>query len=336
MLAEPYIQEFPYKVLDTVSTKIKVLCLSLWYPLSMSRYFEKALRHRYDVELITTGVYTGSWIPWMGGMNVPEKYAIPPDLPLPFRNDIGQINYDLVKAVLPAGWVPDITLCIDAGIHWKYKPSEGLVVHIATDPHALNYDYQRSVSDKFFNMQLCYSQLNDIYLPYAYSQYDHYPIHRILEGEKYLEGVEQIEQDVDAVLIGMPYPRRVQWINELRKRGVSIIFENGPIFDEARALYNRGRIGLNWSSLNDLNARAFETPAMKLFPVLNIVPDMEEFNIWRDISAFRDMDEAIEKVMWAIENSEDAQRIANETYERVQGQTYDARISQLLQECGFV
>ena len=230
------------QTVETFPPKIKVLCLSIWYPLSMSRYFEKALQHRDDIELITTGPYTGSWIPWLGGMNVPDKYARPPYLPLPFRNDVGQINYDLVKAQLPSGWVPDIVLTIDAGIHWKYKPSEGLVVHIATDPHALNYDYQRSISDKFFNMQACYSQRGDLYLPYAYSQYDHYPMEEehdeVHDGDVY-HIKSFVIKDVDAVLIGMPYAQRVQWINELRRRGVSVIFENGPIFDEARALWNR-------------------------------------------------------------------------------------------------
>jgi len=336
MLAEPtYVQRFPHRVLDSVSTKIKVLCLSLWYPLSMSRYFEKALRHRYDVELITTGVYTGSWIPWLGGMNVPEKYAIPPDLPLPFRNDIGQINYDLIRAMLPAGWVPDITLCIDAGIHWKYKPPEGLVVHIATDPHALNYDYQRSISDKFFNMQACYSQQGDIYLPYAYSQYDHYPMWEVPEQATSYYPDRQVIKDTDAVLIGMPYAHRVQWVDELRKRGVSVIFENGPIFDEARALYNRGRIGLNWSSLNDLNARAFEIPAMKLYPVVNFVPDMERHESLYYHSTFQDLNEAIEMVMYAKEHPEETKELAEKAYQAIQGQTYDARISQLLDECGF-
>lgn len=328
-----YIQTFQNRILNTVSTKIKVLCLSIWYPMSISRYFEKALRHRYDLDVKTVGSYTGSWIPWMGtGMNLPEKYAIPPDISLPFSAAIGEINYDLVRAMLPEGWVPDIVLCIDAGIRWKYKPSEGLAVHIATDPHVLNdlYDKPRKYSDKFFNMQLCYSQKGDIYLPYAYSQYDHYPEQMYDET-----GIEQ-PKDIDAVLIGMPYENRVQWINQLRAKGLSVIFENGPVFDEARQLYNRGRIGLNWSSMNDLNARAFEVPAMGLFPVLNYVPDMEQFNIWREISSFRTMDDAVERVLWAKEHPEDAKMIAQETYERVLDQTYDLRIDTMLKECGFV
>ena len=300
--------------------KIRVLCLSIFYPLAMSRYFEKALRHHPDVDLRTCGPYTGEWIPWMGGMNLPIKYAIPPDIPLPLPPNVGAVSYDLVKAHL-GDWKPDIVLSIDAGINWNHKPSEGFVATIATDPHCLNYDHQRSISDKFFNMQACYSQKGDSYLPYAYSQYDHYPI--------------DAEKDTDAVLIGMPYEQRVQWVGELRKRGVSVVFENGPIFDEARNLYNRGRIGLNWSSLSDLNARAFELPAMKLYPVMNRVPDLGQYEFSNYCGIFGDLREAIDLVMWAKDHPDLARERAEKAYRAVQFHTYDARIEQFLKECGY-
>ena len=60
-------------------TKIKVLLTYLVYPLAMATYFKKALEHREDVDLKVAGIYTGSWIPWNNGMNLPEKYAIPLD-----------------------------------------------------------------------------------------------------------------------------------------------------------------------------------------------------------------------------------------------------------------
>lgn len=309
--------------------KPKVLCLSIWYPLSMSRYFEKAFRYRDDVDFKTCGVFTGPWIPWGGtGMNLPMKYAIPPDISLPFSVNIGRVNYEIVKAQL-GDWVPDIVLTIDAGICWKYKPTDGIVVHVATDPHVLDYDYQRIISDKFFNMQAVYSKKGDVYLPYAYSRHDFYPA-------DLPEGVNDPSR-VDAVLIGMPYEQRIQWVNELRKRNVNVIFENGPILDEARALYNRGTIGLNWSSLDDLNCRAFELPAMKLYPVMNWVTDMsrKEFSFIEHCGTFHNMPEAIERVMWAIDNPEKARTQAELAYQAVVSHTYDRRVQQILTECGF-
>lgn len=306
--------------------KINVLCLSIWYPLSISRYFEKALRHHPDIDLRTAGPYTGEWIPWTSpqypsGMNLPIKYAIPPDIPLPLPPSAGRISYDYVRASLPQEWKPDIVLSIDAGINWTGKPHEGLVATIATDPHVLDYAFQRQISDKFFNMQSCYSERDDIYLPYAYSQYDHYPI--------------ETEKDLDAVLVGNTYESRLQWVEELRKRGVNVVHELGVVFDEARELYNRGRIGLNWSTLNDLNARAFELPAMKLYPVMNNVPDWWEHECLHHHHIFNNLNEAVEGVVWAKENPDKAKWNAEEAYSLVQGQTYDARVNQVLRECGY-
>lgn len=336
------------------TTKIRILLLYIVYPMAIATYFKKALEHRHDVDLIVTGPYTNNWIPWMGGMNVEQKYAIPPHIPLPFAPNIGEVNYDIVKSQLPEGWIPDIILNIDAGIHWKYKPTDGMIVTVGTDPHvdttypdALRYDVPRKYSDKFFNMQQVYSKEGDIYLPYAYSKYDHYPQDFILERKykgtgSYIDGsvgefkATPIEKDTDAVLIGMPYENRVQWVNELRKRGVSVIFENGPIFDEARALYNRGSVGLNWSSMLDTNARAFEIPAMKLAPVMNITPDMGQFlSDGLDYLGFDTIDEALESVFFLKDHKEDCHRIAESAYNAIQGQTYDARVQQILEECGF-
>jgi hypothetical protein len=300
---------------------IKVLCLSIWYPLSMSRYFERAMRRNPDIELKTAGVFTGSWIPWLGGMNLPEKYAVAPDLPLPFRPDVGRVEYDFVRAQL-GDWKPDLVLAIDAGINWHSKPKDGVVATIATDPHVLDYNHQRNISDKFFNMQLCYSEKNDSYLPYAHDPTVHRP--------------EPAAKDIDAILIGMPYENRIAWRDELRKHGVLLHLENGPIFDEYRALANRAKIGCTWSSMNDLIARFFETPAFGLPMVANRVPDAHLFlEENEDYLAFSTLQEAVEKVLWLRDNPDKAEKIANNGYKSIQVHTYDARVNQILEECGL-
>ena len=328
---------------DSVS-KIKVLLLYIVYPLAMGSYFKKALEQREDVDLKVVGQYTANWMPWLGtGMSVPMKYAIPPHIPLEISPNAREVNYEMVKARL-GDWIPDIIINVDANLHWKYKPTDGYVVTVGTDPHVLNdfYDVPRGYSDKFYNMQLCYSKPNDIYLPYAYSAHDHFPLEDIGIYQKENVDVTQTimgtyVKDTDAVLIGMPYAKRVEWINELRNRGISVIFENGPIFDEARTLYNRGRIGLNWSDQNDLNARAFELPAMKLAPVMNLVPDMYRFfEQGIHFSGFTNLSEAVERVEWLKAHPVECSTMAEEAYKNVQGQTYDARIEKILEECGFV
>lgn len=317
--------------------KIKVLLFYIAYPLAIASYFRKAFQHRDDVDLRVAGVYTGAWIPWMGGMTLPEKYAIPIDYPLPFAPTIGEVNYDIVKSQL-GDWTPDLIVNIDAGLHWKYKPTDGMVVTVGTDPHVLNewYDTTRKYSDKFFNMQLCYLKEKDIYLPYAYSKYDHYADVAYLASTTDPRGYTEL-RDTDAVLIGMPYEQRTQWVNQLRAKGVSVIFENGPVFDEARDLYNRGRIGLNWSSLQDLNARAFELPAMKLAPVMNLVPDIGRFfEQGIHYHGFTTLEEAVERVVWLKEHPKECDTMAQAAYENVKSETYDARVDLLLEECGFV
>src|SRR5512139_1218064 len=122
------------KVTHVWTRKINVLMLAIHYPLSMSRYFEKALRHNDLLDVKTVGPYTGAWIPWSNaqnptGMNLPMKYAIPPDIPLPFTPDVGRINYEYVHTLLN-GWEPDIVLTIDAGICWADKPKYGVVAHV--------------------------------------------------------------------------------------------------------------------------------------------------------------------------------------------------------------
>lgn len=323
-----------------MKNKLKVLLLYIAYPLAMGTYFRRALERRTDIDLKVTGIYTGAWIPWLGGMEVAQKYALPIDLPLPFSPNVGEVNYELVKAQL-GEWKPDLIINVDAGLHWKYKPVDGMVVTVGTDPHVLNYDAPRSYSDRFFNMQRCYSKDKDIYLPYAYDPTVHYPmeggtIRRAFDENSQFVGDKFIRKDVDAVLGGMPYENRVQWVNALRAKGVSVLFENGPIFDEYREMNNRARIGLNWSSMDDLNARAFELPAMGLAPVMNTVPDMHEFMEYNShYLPFSNLNEAVEKVLWLKEHPSACNELADRAYRNIQGETYDKRISTIFKECGF-
>jgi hypothetical protein len=317
--------------------RVKVLVLSIWYPLSISRYFEKALRNDPSVDLKTTGPYTGSYIPWMGGMNLLEKYAKSPDLPLPFKPDVGRVNYEFVKTML-GDWVPDLIISIDAGINWTSKPQDGYSVTIGTDPHVLGeitYPHARKISDKFFNMQLCYSEKGDTYLPYAYSMYDHYKEDAV-EWSEFSLREEPVEKDLDAILVGMPYENRVRWKEELAKHGVFLHLENGPVFDEYRALANRAKIGCTWSSMNDLIARFFETPAFGLPMVANRVPDAHLFlQEDEDYLAFSTLPEAVEKVLYLKNHPEEAQRIAENGHRKILPHTYDERVSEVLRESGF-
>lgn len=325
------------KAVDTLENwakpKVKVLFLSIYYPFFLGKYFERAMRRNPNIDLKTVGPFTGSWIPWSGGMNVSEKYVSPPDIPLPFPPNVGRVSYDFARAQL-GDWKPDLVITADAGINWTDKPNQGFVATIGTDPHALDYSHARSISDKFFNMQKCYKEREDIYLPYAFDPETHYKESKT-EWNEY-SGDEVAEKDSDAVLIGMPYPQRIQWVEELRKHGASVIFENSPIFDEYRELANRARIGLNWSSMNDLNARFFETPAFGLAMVANRVPDAHLFlQDGIDYLGFDSLPQAVEQVMYLKNHPNVAEGMAHDAYQKIKPHTYDARIQQILEECGY-
>lgn len=295
--------------------------LSLHYPLTMARYFENALRAREDVELTTVGRYSGTFIPWMGGMHLPEKYKNPPNVQIP-QSVPRDYPYQLLpKEVKETNW--DMIITVDAGLHWSVRPdSDAKIVHVATDPHVLKYDKPRAYSDFFFNMQKAYMNdgNKDIYLPYAFD--DTWCYHDA--------SVEKIN---DGALIGMPYKERQELVNRLKTMGYSVLFENGPIFDEYRMLNNSAFIGLNWSSLNDLVCRVFEIMGLGLVPVINRVPDLKlHFVEGKHYLGFSGLEEAIEKFVWAMDNKEEAQKIANNARELVEkNHTFKLRVQQIME-----
>ena len=292
----------------------------IYYPMCMGLWFRRALERRSDVELWTAGPYLGSLIPWGGNMRLPEKYVRPVDFAMPQQATTP--SWGIVKAQLP--WKPDLILQIDAGFHFADKP-DCLTATVATDPHVLNYDLPRSYSDKFFVMQKYYSKPNDLYLPYAHDPTMIYPD-------------PLVTIDTDCSLIGLHYDNRNEWIRQLRERGHSVIYELGPIFDEYRQLNCRAKLGLNWSSLNDVCARVFEIMGMQRTPILNRVPDLEILGFKENTHyyGFSTMDEAVQKVEIALNNPEEAIEIARAAHDKVvREDTWDLRVEQILKECGL-
>lgn len=306
----------------------------------MANYFRRALERRQDVELFTCGEFFGQWIPWNGGMDIPMKYPNHVDLPLPRGMD--RVSWANIKNRLP--WKPDLIINVDAGFHLTSKPDIPYYV-VATDPHVLSdwYAQVRPLADKFFNMQgTPYIQSNDVWLPYAFDQTIHYPTVPPTVIDKYLSDnpyqVLYPEREYDCSIIGLHYPQRDEWVRRLRDNGVKVNYRIGDIYDEYRDKNNKAWIGLNWSSLQDVTARVFEIMAMRLVPVLNRLPGLDElgFEDGRHYLGFSNMDEAVERVLWAKNNPDFAKQIALEAYQFVHNHdmTYDNRIRQILSEFG--
>lgn len=298
---------------------MRVVCSFIHYPVAIGRYYQFALQRLAAtgaIELKTAGPYTGAWIPWAGGINLPVTYAKPPDIVIPATAVNQPVPIEFIERQL-GEWQPDLWLQVDAGFHLIGKPKHGKNFIVATDPHVLNYDRQRGYADKFFCMQTPYAKPGDEYLPYAYDPEWHSP--------------EEQLRNYDVCLIGLNYPQRTNLVNRLRERGLKVYYDLGPSYAEARALYNQAPIGLNWSSLLDLTARVFELLGMGRLAVVNRVPDLERFFVpGRDLVGFSSLEEAVEAVTYYHENTEEAIKIAIQGYKTVQPHTWDARIERVL------
>lgn len=304
---------------------MKILLLYKSYPFCLASYFRRALERRNDVELFTCGEFFGQEIPWNGGMTIPMKYPNQVDLPLPVG--MTSVPWSLIKNRLP--WSPDLIVNVDAGFHLSTKPDAPYYV-VATDPHVLGdwYRLVRPLADKFFNMQgNPYIQDGDVWLSYAFDPTVHYPDNNIPERE------------YDCCIVGLHYPQRDEWVARLRAKGVKVNYRIGDIYDEYREENNKAWIGLNWSSLQDVTARVFEIMAMKRVPILNRLPGLDQLGFieGQHYLGFSDMNEAVEKVMWAMANPEFAEQIALQAYQFVNWKkmTYDNRVQQILTEFGI-
>ncbi len=232
-------------------------------------------------------------------------------------------RWEQVKDLLP--WEPDLSLTVDAGFSYFTKPN-CLSTHVATDPHVLDYSIGRRNSDFFFNMQPSYLVTGDILLPYAFDPEAHFPM-------------ANVEKEYDAVLIGLHYPERNAWVEQLRARGVTVNYRIGDIWDEYRIENNKAKIGLIWSSRLDVIARVFEVMAMRLVPVMNRIPGLSALGFveGRHYLGFSTLEEAVEKVMWAKENPDFAKQIANQAYQFVyeNKMTWDNRVDYILEKVGL-
>jgi len=318
-------------------SKIKVLFHTLFYPMAIGQYFRRALELRDDIDLKTTGITTGNWIPWKGSMTVPQKYAYTPDIPLPYHFSNPVADYEYVKTLM-GDWKPDLVLTCDASSRWLNKPTDGFVATIATDAHALNYDSPRRNSDKFFNMHQAYSQAGDYILPYAYDHTVHYK-----EDKEYTK-------EYNVAMVGVEYQHRIELAQRLQAEGITVNFSNGDIFDEYRVAHQKATIGLNWSSLDDLNARAFELPMMGCIPIMNLVSDMKlarhsyfdysflfeggSRNNHENKSCF--VKNAVDQVKMAMDDLPEAKNRLEVMRKEMVNETYANRIDELLKVCGFI
>ena len=302
-------------------TKLKVVLSTLHFPLTMARWFWNALERRDDIDLQVIGPFTGNYIPWNGGLHLDYKYVKKPHIALP-HNAMGvDVPTRFIEQQLP--WKPDLWLSIDAGWRCVGHPSSGIFVQIQTDPHVLKQQYKtfRSQYDYVFCMQTPYIEDGEIYLPYAYDPTIHYPM--------------DLEKEYDVCLIGLHYEQRSNLVSKLQQQGISVKYDIGIVYDDYRIAYNKARVAISWSSLQDLPARFFEGLAMKLPLISNIVPDIQKLGFvdGEHFLGFSDAVSAIQHIKLLLNDKMLYDKISMNGYKQVMPCTWDARIQSLLKAC---
>lgn len=289
-----------------------VVVSAIWYPVAIARYILAALNDMDGVEVTTVGVATGTYIPWGGGMRLPESYVYNPDIVV---GKLGNhfVPISMVEARLPKP--ADVWLQVDAGFYLQGRPRAGRNVVIGTDPHALNYDRQRVYADDFYCMQTPYMKHGDKYLPYAYDEQWHAPLER--NGEF----------GIDVAMVGVVYPNRQQFIRQLS--GLRIHAGCGNAYGDARHIYENSAVSFNLSSALDLTARVFELAAMGVPFAANDVPDMKLL-FGDEVLSFAGTMDGARLVRELVNNADMRMEVAKRARRAVQGHTWGARVAQIM------
>lgn len=108
---------------------------------------------------------------------------------------------------------------------------------------------------------------------------------------------------------------------------------------ELAEVYQRSKINVNITlqGKSSLNYRVFEIPASCGFLITDYMDDLEEnFEISRDLEAYRDIGDLVDKIKFYLKNPQIAERIAiNGAIKTAKKHSFTARANTLLRICGF-
>jgi len=311
-----------------MNRKIRIAFAAIHYPVTIARYFWQALLRRDDVEVWSFGPFTNTLIPWsdpvtgVAGMHLPASYVRRPDFPMPFTVP-PTLNYNMAQVNVP--WEPDLWLECNAALTVLGRPVGGKYAVVGTDPHVCPYNEARRDADFFFNMQPTYRQQGDILLPYAYDPVWARPTE-----------VPWAERTQDTAIVGLHYTHRTALIDRLTRLHISSVYTIGPSYQDYEAIYHQTRVGLNWSSLQDMNAKVFELLAFRIPLVANRIPALDlYFREEEHYLGFNTVDEAVGCVERLLADPVKAQEMAVRGRIAVEPHTYDARVQTILEATGL-
>jgi hypothetical protein len=306
-----------------MASKKRVLITGIFFPITAClEYIVRAFKRLPDWEVVTAGSAYGRNIVWETVKFLPESYIFDPDIKFP---PVG-IGVDIPMGMLVprlGGQQFDLILQVDAGLHFTGKLDGAINATILTDPHVLRdfYDRVNHQYDFVFCTQSNYPtnrDVNEMYIPYGYDPEWHQ--------------FQPREKNYDVVLIGNNYSNRVDLINNLNALGVRTCFKLGVGKQEIGDLMNESIIGLNWSSMDDLTARVWETMGCGLIPVVNRVTDLRWFFVENeDYLGFSDKAEAIHKITEVLKNPGNYQSLIESYTPKIKHSTWDDRLRVMLE-----
>jgi len=152
-----------------------------------------------------------------------------------------------------------------------------------------------------------------------------------------------VGKSYDVVFVGRlqrgTHSRRMRILGEiverLRRHGVRVHYTAAWHHDASR-LYNSSRIVLNVSRLSELNLRVFEALGTRSF----LLSDDGEVRLvlepGRHLEVFSSVEEAVDKILYYLGDSEARERIASEGHREVlEKHTMFHRVEKIIEEAGF-
>jgi len=260
--------------------------------------------------------------------------------PLYYTNIMRKLGHDVVR---PCGLKPieplgkcDFHLWVDWGedalkpmlpnepINMSsYHPS----VYIASDTH-LGFDYRLNKA-KEFDFVFCNQKraveefgkngVKSTWLPHA-AEPMAYPC------------IPECMKKYDVSFVGyVSFPKRRDALDRIFK-SFDNFFYGQRLFESAAEMYRKSKIVLNTAAVDDVNMRVFETLATKSFLLTEDIPTIHElFTDGKHLVTYKNLDDAIDKIKYYLQNDEERNNIALEGYkEFISKHTYQHRFETIL------
>ncbi len=293
----------------------RILMTSLWLPVCVAVKLRKGFE-RCGYEVVTFGPTMGRYMPWAGGTLVSESYVIESDIPMlmheaPYQwSDVKELTgerFDVVVQMTPGTNIQGVT-----GV-----PN----VCYAADNHVLQYPVEEF--DLFFAAH-SWGEGNDKpnfrWLPLAHDPQVNFDM--------------DMPRMVDIALIGCIYPHRLDAIQYLLRKNVTLLINWGRILSEANELYNMARCALVYSHSHDLSDRVFENMAQGCLIVADRgITDMDKIGLQESVHylGWGDYYELLEQIERGRVD-EYRQHIVERVKDWVRPHTWQARAAAILKE----